>query len=69
METLAPTYRVLIGVPGKSNAFAISRRLGLPEAILQKAAARVDGESARFEQVLDRLEGQRQAMEREREQA
>ena len=69
VETLAPTYRVLIGVPGKSNAFAISRRLGLPEAILQKAAARVDGESARFEQVLDRLEGQRQAMEREREQA
>ena len=69
VETLAPTYRVLIGVPGKSNAFAISRRLGLPEYIIQKAADRIDGSNVRFEDVLSQLEAQRQAMEKEREQA
>ena len=69
VETLAPTYRVLIGVPGKSNAFAISRRLGLPDYIIQKAADRIDAENVRFEDVLSQLEIQRQAMEKEREEA
>ena len=69
VETLAPTYRVLIGIPGKSNAFAISRRLGLPDYIIQKAADRIDAENVRFEDVLSQLDVQRQAMEREREQA
>ena len=69
VETLAPTYRVLIGVPGKSNAFAISRRLGLPDYIIQKAADRLDAENVRFEDVLSQLDIQRQAMEREKEKA
>jgi len=69
VETLAPTYRLVMGIPGKSNAFAISRRLGLPEYIIQKAAARLDAENVRFEDVLTRLDQQRQEMERERDEA
>ena len=69
VETLGPTYRVLIGIPGKSNAFAISRRLGLPDYIIQKAADRIDAENVRFEDVLSQLDIQRQAMEKEKEQA
>ncbi len=69
VDTLAPTYRVLIGIPGKSNAFAISRRLGLPDYIIQRAADRIDAENVRFEDVISQLEQQRQAMEREKEKA
>jgi len=69
VETLAPTYRLIIGIPGKSNAFAISRRLGLPEEIIQKAAARLDAENVRFEDVLTKLDLQRQEMEQEKRQA
>jgi DNA mismatch repair protein MutS2 len=69
VETLEPTYRLLIGIPGKSNAFAISQRLGLPESIIQKAADRLDAENVRFEDVLTQLDAQRQAMEKEKEQA
>ncbi len=69
VETLAPTYRLIMGIPGKSNAFAISRRLGLPEYIIEKAAERLDAENVRFEDVLTRLDQQRQDMEKEREQA
>ena len=69
VETLAPTYKLLIGVPGKSNAFAISRRLGLPQAIIDKAAARIDAENIRFEDVLTQLDRQRQQMEKEKDEA
>ena len=69
VETLAPTYRLLIGIPGKSNAFAISRRLGLSDAVIQRAAERIDAENVRFEDVLTRLDEQRQQMEKEKEEA
>ncbi len=69
VETLRPTYRLLIGIPGKSNAFAISRRLGLPEEILSKAADLVNENDANFEEVLHQLEEQRQQMEKAREEA
>jgi len=65
VETLAPTYRLLVGIPGKSNAFAISQRLGLPTEIIQKANDRVSAENVRFEDVLTKLEAQRQEMEKE----
>ncbi len=69
VETLAPTYRLLIGIPGKSNAFAISERLGLSSEIIARAAARVSAENVRFEDVLTRLDAERTAMEREKEEA
>ena len=69
VDSLAPTYRLLIGIPGKSNAFAISERLGLPRYIIDKAAARLDAENVRFEDVLTQLDRQRQEMEREKEKA
>ena len=69
VQTLKPTYRLLIGVPGKSNAFAISKRLGLPEEVLEKARSMMDGSSAEFEDVLEQLEDQRQQMEKAREEA
>ena len=69
VDTLAPTYRLVMGIPGKSNAFAISRRLGLPEEIIDRAAARRDAENVRFEDVLTKLDQQRQEMEKDRAEA
>ena len=63
VETLQPTYKLLIGIPGKSNAFAISAKLGLDEGILKEAADLVGKNDKDFEDVLTQLEQQRQQME------
>ncbi|MDO5399865.1 MAG: endonuclease MutS2 [Eubacteriales bacterium] len=69
IETLRPTYKLLIGIPGKSNAFAISRKLGLSEDILKEADDLVDKSDKNFEDVLSQLEQQRQQMESARREA
>ena len=69
VETLRPTYKLLIGIPGKSNAFAISRKLGLPEHILKEADDLVGKSDKDFEDVLSQLEQQRQQMEQARQEA
>ena len=69
VETLQPTYKLLIGIPGKSNAFAISRKLGLSEEILKEAADLVSQSDKDFEDVLSQLEQQRQQMESARAEA
>ena len=69
VETLRPTYKLLIGIPGKSNAFAISRKLGLSEDILKEADDLVDKSDKDFEDVLSQLEHQRQQMESARHEA
>ena len=69
VETLAPTYRLLIGIPGKSNAFAISQRLGLPAEVIDAAKEQMSGESVRFEDVLTQLEAKRQALEKREQEA
>jgi DNA mismatch repair protein MutS2 len=66
VETLRPTYRLLLGIPGKSNAFAISSRLGLPETIILDAQSRVSDENTSLEEVLTNLENTRRLMENER---
>lgn len=69
VETLQPTYRLLIGIPGKSNAFAISKRLGLSEDIIKEASDLVGKNDRDFEVVLTQLEQQRQQMESARSEA
>ena len=69
VETLRPTYRLLVGIPGKSNAFAISKRLGLEESIIQDASNRIGTETQSFEATIEKLEQTRHALEREQEEA
>lgn len=64
VQTLKPTYRLIFGIPGKSNAFAISQRLGLDEGIIRAASSLIATEDKRFEDVITRLEEKRQALER-----
>ena len=66
VDTLRPTYRLLIGIPGKSNAFAISRRLGLPEEVIEDAKKRVGVSSALLEETIEKLEQTRRIMDRDR---
>lgn len=66
VETLRPTYRILTGIPGKSNAFAISRRLGLPEFIIEDAGKHIEKNDAAFEDLIAKLNADRQVIERDR---
>ena len=67
VETLRPTYRLIIGTPGKSNAFAISKKLGISDDIIEASKQRLSSEDRRFEQVIEQLERDREEMERQRD--
>ncbi len=69
VDTLRPTYKLLIGVPGRSNAFAISKKLGLSEKILDKANTFLSSESIKFEEILSKMESDRLTAEKEKEYA
>ncbi len=69
VNTLQPTYKLLIGVPGRSNAFAITRRLGMDESVVNKAKDIVSSENRSFEAVLEQLEQTRLELEKEKEKA
>ena len=66
VETLRPTYRILIGIPGKSNAFAISRKLGLPEFIIDEAKRNLEEEAMSFEELISKIEQDKLTIEAEK---
>ena len=67
VQTLRPTYRLLIGIPGKSNAFAISQKLGLPDYIIEDAKSHIEAEDERFEDIISHLEESRLTIEKEQQ--
>ncbi len=67
VQTLRPTYRLLIGIPGKSNAFAISKKLGLPDYIIEDAKNRIEAEDETFEDIISHLEESRVTIEKEQQ--
>lgn len=69
VDRLCPTYRLFIGIPGKSNAFEISKRLGMEEGLIEKAREYLKGEDVKFEDVISGAEAQRRRAEEERRQA
>lgn len=69
VQTLRPTYKLVVGSPGRSNAFAISEKLGMPKEVLDRAAELIEGEDKRFEDVIERLDTDRMKMEAEKERA
>lgn len=69
VETLSPTYKLAVGIPGKSNAFEISKKLGLSEQIIQRSKQLLDGGDIQFEEVLSALEADKKAAEEERDEA
>ncbi len=69
VETLRPTYKLLVGIPGKSNAFAISSRLGLKSTIIDDAKSRINSDSTSFEATIEKLEQTRIMLEKDREEA
>ena len=69
VDTLRPTYRLLIGIPGKSNAFAIAKRLGLPREIIERAKAQLSADENRLEEMIAALTADRRAAEEERKRA
>ncbi len=69
IETLRPTYRLIVGTPGKSNAFAISEKLGIDRSVIERAGKLIERDNKRFEDVIERLDTSRIEMERERQKA
>lgn len=67
IETLRPTYRLIVGSPGKSNAFAISESLGMPKYIIERAKSRVSEENSRLENVIEKLEISRSDLEKQKD--
>ena len=69
VETLRPTYKLVVGTPGKSNAFAISEKLGIPDDVIERATQLIAGDNKRFEDVIERLDTDRMKMEKARDEA